>query len=180
MKDKKEKAVGAMDARMKEEEQEFTMLQDCAALLAQAKLEADSEKKAKDIDPGQIEALLAQNARVKSTGAIKIKLAFGGDQVDNKIERSKGSLAADRLLEDKMYLSQLSKTITQKDLTNSSNKSVDAVSKVIKETAEEALQFLTDREDFWDQLALGTDKSITKKGKKGKPDKALESTRLIF
>ena len=171
-----EKAAGAMDERMDKEEQELSMLKDCAALLAQAKLESDKEKQQKETEP-DIESLLSRNVKVKPTGVLKI-MRSSGDQF-GKNERSKGSIAADRLLEDKMYLSELAKGITKRTPV-SSNDGVDNVYKVIKDTAEEALQFLTDREDFWDQLALGTDKSITKKGRKGKPSKALESTRLIF
>ena len=172
----KEQAAGAMDDRMNEEEEELTMLKDCAALLVQAKKESDKEKRQKESDP-DIESLLSRNVKVKPTGVLKI-MKSSGDQF-GKNERSKGSLAADRLLEDKMYLSELAKGITQRKQVNS-NDDVDIVYKVIKETAEEALQFLTDREDFWDQLALGTDKTISKKGRKCKPSKALESTRLIF
>ena len=165
-----------MDERMKEEEQDLTMLKDCAALLAQAKLEADKEKREKELDP-DIEDLLSRNVKVKPTGVLKI-LKSSGEQF-GKNERSKSVLAADRLSEDKMYLSELAKGITQRTSINSSN-GVDNVYKAIKDTAEEALQFLTDREDFWDQLALGTDKTLAKKGKKCRPTKALESTRLIF
>ena len=174
-KKEKEKAAGAMDERMNEEEQELTMLKDCAALLAQAKLDSDKEKRQKQSDP-DIESLLSRNVKVKPTGVLKIMKS--GDQL-GKNERSKGSLAADRLLQDKMYLSDLAKGITQRTPVNA-NDGVDVVYKVIKDTAEEALQFLTDREDFWDQLALGTDRGLSKKGRKCKPSKALESTRLIF
>ena len=99
--------------------------------------------------------------------------------MENKQERSKNSIALDRLLEDKMYLSDLAKGITERICTNP-NEGEDNVYKGVKDTAEEALQFLKDREDFWDQLALGADKTGTRRGKKYKPTKALESTRLIF
>ena len=164
-----------MDERMAQEEEEFTMLQDCASLLAQAKLQAEKEKKAKEVDPSQLESLLEKNIKVKPTGVLKI-LKTGDDQI-KKDDRS--NRTSDRLLEDKMYLSELANNITQRTSTNS-NDGVDNVYKVVKDTAEEALQFLTDREDFWEQLALGTDKTLTKKGKKTKPSRALESTRLIF
>ena len=42
----KEKTAKAMDERMAQEEEELTMLKDCASLLAQAKLQAEKEKKA--------------------------------------------------------------------------------------------------------------------------------------
>ena len=171
----KEKSVKAMDERMAQEEEEFTMLKDCAALLAQAKLQAEKERKAKEVDPSQLESLLEKNIKVKPTGVLKI-LKTGDDQI-KKDDRS--NRTSDRLLEDKMYLSELANNITQRTSTNS-NDGVDNVYKVVKDTAEEALQFLTDREDFWEQLALGTDKTLTKKGKKTKPSRALESTRLIF
>ena len=164
---------------MKEEEQEVTMLADCASMLAQAKIESENEKKEKKLDTANIDELLSQNVKVKPTGAIKI-VTTSGEPIGGKSERSKGSMAADRLLEDKMYLSELAKGINIKQRIHTGSKDgSDNVYKGIKDAAEEALQFLTDREDFWDQLALGQDKS-SKKGSKRKPCKALESTRLIF
>ena len=174
-----EDAAGAMDEKMKEEEQELTMLKDCASMMAQAKIEAENEAKEKKLDTANLEELLSQNVKVKPTGAIKIVTA-SGEPIGGKSERSKGSMAADRLLEDKMYLSELAKGINIKQRTHTGSKDgADNVYKGIKDAAEEALQFLTDREDFWDQLALGKDKG-SKKGSKGRPCKALESTRLIF
>ena len=99
-----EDAAGAIDEKMKEEEQEVTMLADCASMLAQAKIEAENEKKEKKLDTANIEELLSQNVKVKPTGAIKI-VTTSGEPIGGKSERSKGSMAADRLLEDKMYLS---------------------------------------------------------------------------
>ena len=164
-----------MGERMTQEEEELTIMKDCASLLAQAKLQAEKEKKAKELDPSHLESLLEKNVNVKPTGVLKIlKLDDGQIKKDDRSNRS-----ADRLLEDKMYLSELANNIKQRTPINS-NDGVDNVYKVVKDTAEEALQFLTDREDFWEQLALGTDKTLNKKGKKCKPSRALESTRLIF
>ena len=174
-----ERVAGDINTRMKEDEQEMTMLKDCASLIAEAKLEAEAEKKEKSLDAEDImESIMSKNINVKPTGGVKI-LKFPGDQSENKTERSKGSIAADRLLEDKTYLSNLSKRFTQNVCLNNSERG-DNVYKGVKDTAEEALQFLKDREDFWDQLALGSDKRNTKGGEKYKPTKALESTRLIF
>ena len=170
----REKSAKAMDERMNQEEEEMTMMKDCAALFAQAKLQSEKEKKAKELDPSHLESLLEKNVKVKPTGVLKISMP--DDQI-KKDDRS--NQTADRLLADKMYLTELANNITQRTPINS-NDGVDNVYKVVKDTAEEALQFLTDREDFWEQLAIGTDKTLTKKGKKTKPSRALESTRLIF
>ena len=175
-------AAGAIDHRMNEDEEEMTMLKDCAALIEEAKLQAAAEKREKSLDPEFLWKTLMtkteklKTSKIKTTGVRKV-IKSTGDQSDNNKERSKSSMAADRLLEDKMYLLGLSKGITQRIGTNA-NDGVDHVYKDVKNTAEEALQFLRDREDFWDQLSLGANKTII--GKKCKPTKALESTRLIF
>ena len=177
VKEEKEKATGAIDNRMKEDEQEMVMLKDVASLVAQAKKDAKAEAKQKQMLESKniVESLMS---RALPTGALKLKIGQG-NQDDNKNDRSKGSIAADRLMEDKAYLSSLANCLTQRNGTNCID-GVDMVYKDVKNTAEEALQFLRDREDFWDQLAMGHDKKSMKGTRKYKPTKALESTRLLF
>jgi len=64
-------------------------------------------------------------------------------------EKAKVAFSGDRLLEDKLYLSNLAAGICQRP------GSVDRVKKRISNTAEEALLFLRAREEFWQQLKLG-------------------------
>ena len=177
MKEEKEKATGAIDSRMKEDEQEMVMLKDVASLVAQAKKDAKAEAKQKVLleSKNLVESLMS---RAMPTGTLKLKIGHG-TQDDNKNERSKGSIAADRLMEDKAYLSSLADCLTKRSGTNCIG-GVDMVYKDVKNTAEEALQFLRDREDFWDQLAMGKNKKNMKGTRKYKPTKALESTRLLF
>ena len=172
--------AGAIDKRMEEEEEELTMLKDCAALIKDAKLESDKEKKEGEIIPEDLlKTLTTKKPQKKSTGAIKVLIPVD-DPNAKKLERSKGAVAADRLNEDKLYLDALSNMFTQGVGLDACDGGVADVHKEVKCVADEALQFLKDREEFWDQLALGKDNGNKKKGKKAKPTKALESTRLLF
>ena len=98
-----------------------------------------------------------------------------GDKV-TKPKAGVNSLTADRLFEDKVYLSMLAGSL------NSNSKFEDdpriAVERNVKTTAEEALEFLKSREDFWDQLELGKEQRV-KKSKQNAP-KVLQSTRLAY
>ena len=75
-----------------------------------------------------------------------------------------------RLAEDKMYLSQLASGISRRK-----DQQDDGTNRMVRATANQALDFLKARENFWDQLDLGQDRKA-----KAHSLKALQSYRWIM
>ena len=69
-------------------------------------------------------------------------------------EKAREYMTADRLLEDKNYLTSLANGIGNRpDLDD------DEVQKNVSDTAEEVLGFLKLREEFWSQIDVGKNRS---------------------
>jgi hypothetical protein len=66
-------------------------------------------------------------------------------------QKAKLVLSGDRLLEDKLYLTALSGRIKERE-----GLKTDIVKRNISQTANQALDYLKSREEFWNQLQLGT------------------------
>ena len=66
-------------------------------------------------------------------------------------QKAKLVLSGDRLLEDKLYLTSLSGRIKERGGFQG-----DFVKKIISKTADQALDYLKAREEFWNQLDLGS------------------------
>ena len=98
--------------------------------------------------------------------------------------RPKTSLISDRLFDDKVYLALLAGNLANERPSvpapdDPFNIKEDEVQIKVKKTAEEALEFLRNREDFWDQLHLGHTGVSTGKGGTG-TKRALESRRWMM
>ena len=94
-------------------------------------------------------------------------------QKTKKVKKSKTKVTPkiDRLAEDKNYLSLLASGVDKQ------NKILDdGTTKLVKATANQALDFLKARESFWDQLDLGQDHRKAKASSL----KALQSYRWIM
>lgn len=88
-------------------------------------------------------------------------------------KKNKIYMGADRLLEDKLYL-----TILAEGGIGFRTDKEDTINEDVAYEAQEALEFLDAREKFWDQIDLGS--GGPKKGRPGKPTKALESFRWLM
>ena len=89
-------------------------------------------------------------------------------------EKAKIVFSSDRLLEDKLYLTSLAGG----GMNQRPDVAVDRIKRGISATAEEALEYLRMRDEFWSQLELGTgtgtgpgQKSDGKKEKRPKSSK---------
>jgi hypothetical protein len=73
-------------------------------------------------------------------------------------QKAKLVLSGDRLLEDKLYLTALAGRMKERKGAQG-----DMVKKIISKTADQALDFLKDREEFWNQIQVGSGVSLESK-----------------
>ena len=96
------------------------------------------------------------------------------------------NLSADRMLEDKVYLSMLAESITKVGILTPEDEGgcgTNSIDTEVRAAASDALNFLRSREDFWEQVDVGKEQqqdASSRTTRRKKPRKVLQSTRLHY